>query len=69
MAIAGTIEKGIAFVGAVIVLFTAGYQFRNELRTTWRLDNILTRVLLALLVLGCILVILAAVGVLGNGVA
>ena len=59
------IEKGIAFVGAIVVLLTALYQFNNEMKTSWRLDNILTRLLLALLVVGCVLVILTAAGVVG----
>jgi hypothetical protein len=64
---AQAIEKGIALIGAIVVLLTAIYQFRNELKTSWRLDNILTRVLLLLLIVGCGMVILTALGVLGHG--
>ncbi|HEV3157498.1 MAG TPA: hypothetical protein VGZ00_09165 [Candidatus Baltobacteraceae bacterium] len=69
MDVAATLEKTFAFIGAIVVLLTALYQFKNEMKTSWRLDNILTRLLLGLLVLGCVLVILATVGVIGHGAA
>jgi hypothetical protein len=61
---AGTIEKGIAFILALVVGGTTSVQLYRDWSTTG-LDNQLTKILLALMAFGCILVILAAVGVLG----
>ncbi len=63
---AATIEKGIAFVLAILVGGTTSFQLYRDWSTTG-LDNQLTKVLLGLMAFGCILVILAAVGVLGKG--
>jgi hypothetical protein len=58
------IERGIALVGAILVGVTAIVQLRND----WAahgLDAGLTKVLLGLMALGCVLALLAAVNVLG----
>ncbi len=65
MAAAAT-EKTIALVLAVIVGGTTSVQLAKDWATTG-LDNQLTKVLLGLMAFGCVLVILAAVGVLGAG--
>jgi hypothetical protein len=59
-----TIEKIIALVGAVIVGVTAIVQLRND----WGahgLDAFVTKLLLGLMAVGCVLAFLAAVNVLG----
>ena len=61
-----TIEKSIAFVLAIVVGGTTSFQLVKDWKTTG-LDNQLTKLLLGLMAFGCILVILAAVGVLGAG--
>jgi hypothetical protein len=66
MITAATIEKSIAFIGAIVVALTTSIQLKNDWGTKG-LDNTLTKVLLALMAFGCILVILAAIGVLGGG--
>jgi len=58
------IEKSIAFVGAIVVGVTAVIQLRND----WGahgLDAFVTKLLLGLMAVGCVLVILATVNVLG----
>jgi peptidase E len=62
---AATLEKGIAFVLALVVGGTTSFQLYRDWSSTG-LDNQLTKVLLGLMAFGCILVILAAVGVLGG---
>ena len=61
-----TIEKSIAFVLAIVVGGTTSFQLVKDWKTTG-LDNQLTKLLLGLMAFGCILVILAAIGVLGAG--
>ncbi len=61
---AAVIEKSIAFVLALIVGGTTSLQLAKDWSSTG-LDNQVTKLLLALMAFGCILVILAAVGVLG----
>jgi hypothetical protein len=61
---AAVIEKSIAFVLALIVGGTTSVQLAKDWSSTG-LDNQVTKLLLALMAFGCILVILAAVGVLG----
>jgi hypothetical protein len=61
---AATIEKGIAFILAVIVGGTTSVQLYRDWSSTG-LDNHVTKILLGLMAFGCILVILATVGVLG----
>jgi hypothetical protein len=63
---AATIEKGIAFVLALLVGGTTSFQLYKDWASTG-LDNQVTKLLLGLMAFGCILVILAAVGVLGGG--
>jgi hypothetical protein len=58
------LEKTLALVGAVIVGGTASFQLRNE----WPVGGIdaqVTKLLLALMILGCVLAFLAAINVLG----
>jgi len=62
---AATLEKGIAFVLALVVGGTTSFQLYRDWSSTG-LDNQLTKVLLGLMAFGCILVILAAVGALGG---
>ena len=61
---AAGIEKSIAFVLALIVGGTTSVQLAKDWSSTG-LDNQLTKILLGLMAFGCILVVLAAVGVLG----
>lgn len=61
-----TIEKGLALVLALIVGGTTSVQLYRDWPSSG-LDNSVTKVLLALMAFGCILVVLAAVGVLGGG--
>jgi hypothetical protein len=63
---AATIEKGIAFILALLVGGTTSFQLYKDWASTG-LDNQVTKLLLGLMAFGCILVILAAVGVLGGG--
>jgi len=63
---AATLEKSIAFILALIVGGTTSFQLVKDWSTTG-LDNQLTKLLLGLMAFCCILVILAAVGVLGGG--
>jgi hypothetical protein len=62
---AATLEKSIAFVLAIIVGGTTSFQLYKDWSTAG-LDNQVTKLLLGLMAFGCILVILAAVGVLGG---
>ena len=61
---AAVIEKSIAFVLALVVGGTTSVQLAKDWSSTG-LDNQVTKILLGLMAFGCILVILAAVGVLG----
>jgi hypothetical protein len=63
---AATIERGIAFILALLVGGTTSFQLYKDWSSTG-LDNQVTKLLLGLMAFGCILVILAAVGVLGGG--
>ncbi len=62
---AATIEKGVAFILALLVGGTTSVQLARDWGSSG-LDNQLTKVLLGLMAFGCILVVLAAVGVLGR---
>jgi len=56
--------KGIAFVGAILVGGTAVVQLKND----WAahgIDATVTKILLGLMVLGCVLAFLASINVLG----
>ena len=58
------LEKGLALIGAIVVGVTALVQLKND----WRahgLDAQVTKLLLGLMAFGCVLVVLAAVNVLG----
>ncbi len=59
------LERAIALVGSIVVGGTALVQLRNELPTRG-LDASATKVLLGLLVIGCFVVLFAAINVLGN---
>jgi hypothetical protein len=59
------VERGLAFVGALVVGITTTIQLRNDWATTG-LDNQVTKLLLALMAFGCVLVLLAVFGVLGG---
>ena len=61
---AAAIEKSVAFVLALIVGGTTSVQLAKDWSSTG-LDNQVTKILLGLMAFGCILVVLAAVGVLG----
>ena len=61
---AAVIEKSIAFVMALVVGGTTSVQLAKDWSSTG-LDNQVTKILLGLMAFGCILVVLAAVGVLG----
>ena len=63
---AAAIEKGVALIAAIVVAVTTSVQLRNDWRSGG-LDNNVTKLLLGLMAFGCVLVILAAVGVLGAG--
>jgi uncharacterized membrane protein len=63
---AAVIEKGIAFVFALLVGGTTSMQLVRDWSSTG-LDNQLTKVLLGLMAFGCLLVLLACVGAIGNG--
>ncbi|GAC1422105.1 MAG: hypothetical protein NVSMB64_30630 [Candidatus Velthaea sp.] len=63
---AATIEKGIALILALVVGGTTSFQLYRDWPSSG-LDNQVTKILLALMAFGCILVVLAAVGVLGSG--
>jgi hypothetical protein len=58
------LEKAIALIGAVIVGGTAVVQLRNELPLR-SLDANVTKLLLGLMIVGCVLAFLAAINVLG----
>jgi hypothetical protein len=63
---AATIERGIAFILALLVGGTTSFQLYKDWASTG-LDNQVTKLLLGLMAFGCVLVILAAFGVLGGG--
>jgi hypothetical protein len=58
------IERGIAFVGALLVGITATVQLKNDWAARG-LDATVTKLLLGLMALGCVLALLAAINVLG----
>lgn len=62
---AASIEKSIAFVLAIVVGGTTSFQLAKDWRSSG-LDNQVTKLLLGLMAFGCILVLLAATGVLGG---
>jgi hypothetical protein len=62
---ASNIEKGIAFVLALVVGGTTSFQLYKDWTTTG-LDNQVTKLLLGLMAFGCLLVVLACFGILGG---
>jgi hypothetical protein len=60
----GSIERGIALIGAIIVGVFALIALKEDWKTTG-LDNNTTKLLLGLMAFGCILVFFAAIGVIG----
>jgi hypothetical protein len=58
------IERGIALLGAILVGVTAIVQLKNDWAARG-IDAGLTKVLLGLMALGCVLALLAAANVLG----
>ncbi|MBV9103631.1 MAG: hypothetical protein JO060_08560 [Candidatus Eremiobacteraeota bacterium] len=58
------IEKIIALLGALLVGVTAAVQLRNDWAAKG-LDALVTKVLLGLMAVGCVLAFLAAINVLG----
>ncbi len=63
---AATLEKGLALLLALVVGGTTSVQLYRDWGSSG-LDNQVTKLLLGLMAFGCVLVILAAVGVLGGG--
>jgi hypothetical protein len=63
---AATFEKSIAFVLALLVGGTTSFQLYKDWASTG-LDNQVTKLLLGLMAFGCVLVVLACLGVLGGG--
>jgi hypothetical protein len=61
-----TIEKVVAFAGALVVFTFALIGLRGEWHKNGLDDNV-TKVLLGLMALGCVLVVLASFGVLPRG--
>ncbi len=59
-------EKGLALVGAVVVGVTTSVQLKADWNSTG-LHNHITKLLLGLMAFGCVLVVLAALNVLGPG--
>ena len=56
--------KSVAFVGAILVGVTASVQLRNDW-TARGIDATVTKLLLGLMVLGCVFAFLAAINVMG----
>lgn len=61
-----TLEKGVALIGAIIVGTFAIIALKEEWKLTG-LDNQVTKLLLGLMALGCVLVFFTTIGVLGHG--
>jgi hypothetical protein len=60
----GTLERGVALVGSIIVGVFALLALKEDWKTTG-LDNNTTKLLLGLMAFGCVLVFFAAIGVIG----
>ncbi|MBV9440504.1 MAG: hypothetical protein JOZ24_10975 [Candidatus Eremiobacteraeota bacterium] len=58
------IERGAALLGAIVVGVTALFQLKNDWAAQG-LDAVLTKLLLGLMALGCVLALLAAINILG----
>jgi len=59
------VERSIAFIFSLVVGGTAIVQLRNELPARG-LDAFVTKLLLGLMILGCVFAFLASIKVLGN---
>ncbi len=62
---AALLERGLALVSSVVVGVTAMIQLRNELPVKG-LDAAVTKLLLGLMVIGCVLAFFAALGLMGK---
>ncbi|HTV73025.1 MAG TPA: hypothetical protein VME66_04940 [Candidatus Acidoferrales bacterium] len=62
---AALFERGIAFLGALLVGSTAIVQLKNDW-SAHGLDAVVTKLLLGLMAFGCVLVLLATIHVLGG---
>jgi hypothetical protein len=58
------LERAVALIGALIVGVTAAFQLRRELPLR-SLDANVTKLLLGLMIVGCVLAFFAAINVLG----
>lgn len=58
-------ERALALVGALLVGGTASYQLKNEL-TARGLDAVVTKVLLGLMIVGCVFALLASIHLMGE---
>jgi hypothetical protein len=58
------VERGAAFIGAILVGVTAFIQLKNDWPARG-LDADVTKLLLGLMAIGCVLALLAAVNILG----
>jgi hypothetical protein len=63
---AALVERGLAFLGALLVGSTALVQLKNDWESHG-LDALVTKILLGLMAFGCVLALLASVNVLGGG--
>ena len=61
-----TPEKIFAGIFAVVIGLFALIALKNDWKTTW-LDNNVTKILLGLMAVGCVLVLVAAFGILPKG--
>ena len=62
---AAFIERGLAFVSSIVVGVTAVVQLKNEMAARG-LDAMVTKLLLGLMVIGCVLALLASLHILGG---
>jgi hypothetical protein len=64
MLTAAMVERALAFVGALIVGGTASFQLYNEL-SIHGLAASVTKLLLGLMIVGCVFALLASIGIMG----
>jgi hypothetical protein len=62
---AAMFERAIAMIGALLVGGTALGQLKNELSVHGLVANV-TKLLLGLMIIGCVFALLAALNILGN---
>ena len=65
MLTAAMVERTVAFIGALIVGGTAIVQLRNELSIHGLAAGV-TKLLLGLMILGCVFALLASINIMGN---